>query len=120
MEGSAVDNQIPHNAPERDAATDNAGHNPATTRHSAQPNPETAPATRPTQPSTIENEVVTICGWCPELHILKLQRRDADVIVILQMGIGRQNLMILRNGKNLRVSHGICVPCREKMRKAEP
>lgn len=58
-------------------------------------------------------DVAVICAWCPQLHILRMQRRDVDVIVIYQQD---KELRIIRNGKNLTISHGICEPCRAKMK----
>lgn len=56
---------------------------------------------------------VTICSWCPHLHILKLQLRDVDVLIVYQQGKERR---IIRNGVNLTVTHGICEPCRARLR----
>jgi hypothetical protein len=56
---------------------------------------------------------VTICAWCPQLHILKLQLRDVDVLIVYKQG---KELRILRNGVNLKITHGICAPCRSRMR----
>lgn len=57
------------------------------------------------------SETVSICGWCKELNILRLQRRDADALIVYQHG---KQLAIFRNGVKLTVSHGICEPCRAK------
>jgi hypothetical protein len=56
--------------------------------------------------------VATVCAWCPELHILKLPRRDTDVIVVMQMGKGVTDVQIQRNGERLTISHGMCDPCK--------
>jgi hypothetical protein len=64
-------------------------------------------------PETLAENMVTICAWCPQLHILKLQLRDIDVLIIYKQG---KELRILRNGVNLTISHGICEPCRAKLR----
>jgi hypothetical protein len=61
--------------------------------------------------STIES--VTICAWCPHLHILKMQCREQDIIIVYRQG---KELRILRNGVNLVISHGICQPCRARMK----
>jgi len=53
--------------------------------------------------------MATVCSWCPAIHILKIQRRDADVIVVFQQG---KRLTISRNGIELKISDGICEPCR--------
>jgi len=55
------------------------------------------------------NEIVTVCGWCAEVNILKLQRRAADVILIFQQG---KRLAISRNGIPLKISHSMCDKCR--------
>lgn len=56
-------------------------------------------------------DTVTICGWCPELNILALQRRDTDAVIIFQRG---RTLRVTRNETVLRISTGICTACREK------
>lgn len=60
------------------------------------------------------DEPVLICAWCPALHILRMERREQDVIVIYQQG---KELRILRNGVQQKISQGICVPCRERMKR---
>jgi hypothetical protein len=55
--------------------------------------------------------MATVCAWCPAIHILKIQRRDVDVIVAFQQG---RRLTISRNGVELQISDGICAPCRAK------
>jgi hypothetical protein len=57
-------------------------------------------------------DIVTICAWCPQLHILSIQRRDVDVVVTIQVG---KQLRVIRNGKELKVSHGICAPCSDRL-----
>lgn len=66
----------------------------------------------PADPRRAEN-FVTVCAWCPQLHILKLQLRDVDVLVIYKQG---KELRIIRNGVNLQITHGICEPCQRRMR----
>jgi len=58
-------------------------------------------------------EFAVICAWCPQLNILRMQRRDTDHVVIYQHG---KVLTIVRNGQTLTISHGICPLCRERMR----
>jgi hypothetical protein len=56
-----------------------------------------------------EVDIATICAWCPGIHILKLQRRESDVIIVFQQG---KRIAISRNGIPLRVSSGMCERCR--------
>src|SRR5271157_4926324 len=56
-----------------------------------------------------ENAIATICAWCPGIHVLKLQRRDSDVVLIFQQG---KRIAISRNGIPLLVSHSMCEKCR--------
>ena len=51
------------------------------------------------------SEVVSVCAWCQQLNILRMQRRDTDIVIIYQQG---KELRIIRNGTVLTVSHGIC------------
>jgi hypothetical protein len=55
--------------------------------------------------------VVSICGWCPQLHILEFARTDEDLVLIQQIG---GKTVITRNGTLMTLSHGICAPCAEK------
>lgn len=69
-----------------------------------------APAPPNTVPNT-SNDIVTVCAWCPELHIMRLPRVTADRITILIVG---SRLVITRNGTPLGISHGICEVCKAK------
>lgn len=60
---------------------------------------------------TIDTDIVSICGWCSELRILKLARRSEDLITI---NIHGNELMIYRNGQRLFISHGLCAECRRR------
>ena len=62
----------------------------------------------------IAGEIVTICGWCPEINVLKVQRRHTDVLVIVLNKIHPPSVLILKNGVQMQISHGICKPCQEK------
>ncbi len=60
------------------------------------------------------NDVVTLCAWCQKearLNVLNLPRRPEDLVVILIRGT---KVEVSRTGKALKVSHGICEPCRVK------
>lgn len=59
-------------------------------------------------PPSSPKDVMSICAWCTQLKILSLQRRETDVIVILQTG---SKVEVWRNNKKLFVSHGICEAC---------
>ena len=67
-----------------------------------------ATATMPAVPNVAERDVVVICAWCPQLHIMRLERGAGDLILVLQQG---QDVRIHRNGKALSISHGICEAC---------
>jgi hypothetical protein len=58
-----------------------------------------------------EAGIATVCAWCPSIHILKIQRRETDVVLAFQQG---KRLTISRNGTELKISDGICEPCRAK------
>ena len=53
--------------------------------------------------------MAVVCAWCPGIHVLKLQRREVDVILIFQQG---KRVAISRNGIPLQVSHSMCEKCR--------
>lgn len=85
----------------RNEAADGPGHDSPATQDSAESG------------SAASADIVTVCAWCPNLHILKLQLRDVGVLIVYKQG---KELRIMRNGQNLIVSHGICAPCRERMK----
>ena len=107
-----MDKPLHDHAAGRNQTPDDPNRNSAASRDRTQPDPGTSPATRPTE--TVSEEPVVVCAWCPSLHILKMQRREQDVVVIYWQA---KELKIIRNGVNLKISHGICVPCRERMKK---
>jgi hypothetical protein len=113
MERSTVDNEIRDRVIGRHEAAANAAAGAAAPRDC--PSADTRPATHLPEPGP-DAEPVVVCAWCPSLHILKLQRREQDVVVIYWQN---KELRILRNGINLKVSHGICVPCRERMKREQ-
>jgi hypothetical protein len=116
MGGCAVDEEIRDRATGRDEAADGPGHGPAAApdRQNGGSDGPTVTVYGPLNAAVIPAEnIVTVCAWCPQLHILKLQLRDIDVLVIYKQG---KELRILRNGVNLTISHGICEPCRKRMR----
>jgi hypothetical protein len=51
---------------------------------------------------------VTVCAWCPQLHIMRLERAALDVVMIVQEG---KRLLVFRNGESLEVTHAICPAC---------
>ena len=111
MEGSPVEHENRNQATGRDDVANNASHDPATPRDRESGDPATAPATRLPE-SGPDAEPAVICAWCPSLHILKLQRREQDVVIIYWQG---KELRIIRNGITLKISHGICQPCRDRL-----
>jgi len=58
-------------------------------------------------------DAVAVCAWCPELHILRIERGAADVVVYYQRG---NELQIFRNEKRLEITHGMCPACDLRMR----
>jgi len=66
---------------------------------------------------TPSGDVVTVCGWCPELRVLTLQRQRGDQIVFLLEG---EKLAAYRwrrfagETTALTISHGICLECKAK------
>ena len=63
-------------------------------------------------------DVVTICAWCPELHVLKIDRQLGDLIMLAVNGTGRlESAYRKRQGEPvtlLTISDGICDACRAK------
>ncbi len=78
------------------------------------PGAATRPGTHAIEPGADNEPIAVVCAWCPSLHILRLQRREQDVVVIYWQG---KELRIVRNGVNLKISHGICQPCRERLKR---
>jgi hypothetical protein len=118
MEGSTVDDTLRNRDAGRDAASHDAGDDSPASRDSAQPG--SGPAAGDDSTAAVNTgDIVTICGWCPQLHILSIQRRDVDVISIV---LFEKKTVIFRNGTQLKISHGICAPCSERLhpRKEKP
>ena len=81
------------------------------TLHDRTPERPAAPAESGDRPQATEAGIATVCAWCPSIHILKIQRRESDVILAFQQG---KRLTISRNGTELKISDSICEPCRAK------
>jgi hypothetical protein len=93
-----------------DAAIINAASEAAVTkaREIEQPDPATAPATRPTEPTATSSGVrVRLCKWCKQID-LRGARRQTDVIAILIIG---EIVRACWNGKDMIVQDGICESC---------
>jgi len=58
-------------------------------------------------------DTVSVCSWCPELHIERIERGPRDVVVIYQRG---NELKIFRNDRQLEITHGMCPACELRMR----
>jgi|SRR5579885_415721 len=97
-EPRSVDDAVQGDSPRRERADDRAVGGP-----------NSQPAAWEETPDL--SETVSVCGWCKELNILRLQRRDTDRLIVYQQG---KQLAIFRSGVKLTVSHGICEPCRAK------
>jgi hypothetical protein len=106
-----MDDKIRDTATGRDTASHDAGHDSSASRDRQIGDPATRPATHLPEPGP-DAEPVVICAWCPNLHILKLQRREQDVVIVYWQG---KEMKIIRNGVNLQISHGICATCRERL-----
>jgi hypothetical protein len=106
-----MDDTIRDSTTRRDRATNDPISNSTAPRDRQAGDPATAPATRLPEPGP-DAEPVVVCAWCPSLHVLKLQRREQDVVIIYWQG---KEMRIIRNAVNLNISHGICAPCRERL-----
>ncbi len=79
-------------------------------------NPETAPATRPTEPTpTAAGFRIRFCGWCKQIDI-RGPRRDSDVISLLIIG---KRILAAWNGKVMIIQDGICEACSERLHPRE-
>jgi hypothetical protein len=72
--------------------------------------------TRPPE-GTPADRFVSVCGWCPDLHIMNLPMPADDETHLEAVFIFRYNGLITfqRNGDRLFVSAGICDACRQKL-----
>lgn len=62
-------------------------------------------------------EMVSICSWCPELHILRIERGPRDNIAIYQRG---NEVHVYRNTQRLEITNGMCPECLARMRGGHP
>lgn len=78
-----------------------------------------APAEIPRPGGSGRDDVVSVCAWCPELHVLRLEKKLDDVIMFGIAGTGRiESAWRKRPGKpatRLTISDGICDACRAKL-----
>lgn len=65
-------------------------------------------------------DVVVVCGWCPQLHILRAHVEHLETLVVFiddrnGVSIYRAEAVADHSGyKRLIVSHGICEACKSK------
>lgn len=104
-----MDHEIRDHAAGRDQVAHDAGDDQAAPRDLQSAGPT---ATHLPDPGS-DAEPVVVCAWCPSLHILKMARREQDVVVVYWQG---KEIRIMRNGVSLKISHGICAPCRARMK----
>ena len=64
-------------------------------------------------------DIVTVCAWCPQLHILKLEGQPGDEFQVRSKvdadGTRLHAYWRWRQGqgwRELAVSHGVCAACR--------
>jgi hypothetical protein len=113
MERSTVDNEIRDRSAGRHEAANDAGANPAAPRDRAQPDPATAPATRPTEVTpTSAGFRVRSCKWCNQVD-LRGPRRETDVIAIIAIG---KKVLASWNAQPIIVQDGICESCASKLK----
>lgn len=64
-------------------------------------------------------DFVTVCAWCPELHVLRVERKPDDVIVFAIDGAGKLEMAYRKRPSEsvhkLKISDGICDVCRAKL-----
>lgn len=63
-------------------------------------------------------DIVSVCAWCPELHVLWLERKPCDNFLFeIRTDTGALVVTRVRGGvrTELFVSHGICEPCRARL-----
>lgn len=77
--------------------------NELTKTHGEAGNGAQAPKARP--------PIATICAWCKGLHIMNLERKETDVVLILLYG---KDVKVSLNGENLKLSHSVCDECRRR------
>jgi hypothetical protein len=63
---------------------------------------------------------VTVCAWCTDLHVLHLDRKIGDLIMLAVNGTGRlESAYRKREGEPvtaLAISDGICPACAERIK----
>lgn len=88
---------------------------PANTSHAA----ETIPA--PSGSVGSPRDVITICSWCPALHVLRLERRSGDHFVFFVGDEGRLRIAYRSDrddiNKVLTISESICPACAARLTK---
>lgn len=68
-------------------------------------------------PSVPAEDLVTVCGWCSELHVLSMRYRESDCVAFyLHSG----QIEVFSGLKRLAISHGICNDCLRREFEREP
>jgi hypothetical protein len=71
-----------------------------------------------TRGSSAIEDFISICAWCPQLHVLRLDRKPGDSFFFSVGDDGKLEMVYRKRGgervKQLTVSDGICESCRVK------
>jgi hypothetical protein len=93
-------------------------HHPAARRHGAAAQSRNGEAAAIAMPAS--EDIVTVCAWCPELHVLHMEHTPGDVLFAIFAG-GKVNIFRTRGGELgllpatlMTISDGICDSCRAK------
>jgi hypothetical protein len=64
-------------------------------------------------------DMISVCAWCPELHVLRVARRRGDLLFLFTNEEGKLDHAYRKSPgepmKELGISDGICPSCKTKM-----
>jgi hypothetical protein len=64
-------------------------------------------------------DIISVCAWCPELHVLRVARRRGDVLYLYTNEEGKLDMAYRKSPgeaiKRLEISDGICPTCKARM-----
>jgi hypothetical protein len=64
-------------------------------------------------------DMISVCAWCPELHVLRVARRRGDVLYLYTNEEGKLDMAYRKSPgepiKRLEISDGICPACKSRM-----
>lgn len=67
------------------------------------------------------DNIISVCAWCPEVHVLKLDRKPGDIFLFAVDEEGKLETVYRKRvgarAEFLRISDGICPACSARLKR---